>query len=228
MTSYTTVADAKVFARLMSYKDLGFETEDDYTDHINDLIEMCSRRIDRFCHRPDNFFSGGTLGVTVTEYQDGIAERYSHLPALGEREDAYDAYRATFWLRHTPIILVTSIHENEADIGEADSYTAITKYRFNSETGEVRIATGEVPAEGTKNVRFIYTAGYKTGETPVEVEQATATLAGNYIQARAQEYTTQSIHWGRPTPFAIQRPEIFTADIKDMLESYKKKRMAML
>lgn len=228
MTNYASVSDAKTFARLISYKDLGFSSEDDYTDHVNDLLKACSRRIDRYCHRPDNFFAGphdsGGTGITITEYHDGKLTRKSHRYQLTERVDAHDIYRQTYWIEHTPIIAITSVKENIASIGSSDSWTTITDYRLSNDTGRLVFKAGAEPDEGVKNVQIIYTAGYLIDAIPDEIREATGMLAGNYLQARAQEYTTQHIQWGRPTTLDIKRPEIFTQDIKDLLEPYVKKR----
>jgi len=221
MAVYANVADAKVFARLISYKDLGFEDEDQYTDHVNALLKMCSRRIDRYCKRPNDYFQD--TGVTITEYHTGkVAYPDRFYSYLDEREDAYNAWRFVYWFKQTPIVSITSIKRRTSDLGESEVWSAITKYAYNADTGELQIKQSQAPAAGIKRLELVYKAGYTT--TPEEVREACAMLAGNYLQARAQEYTTQHVAWGRPMPLDIRRPEIFTQDIKDTLEPYRKKR----
>lgn len=221
MAVYGDVANAKVFARLISFKDLGFEDDDEYTSHVSDLLKTCSRRIDRFCKRPNDYFQAG--GVAITEYHDGKAQRdETRFYPLSERKDVYDEWRYTYWTRQTPVVSFTSIKKRTSAIGETEVWTAITGYTSNEATGEVRIKSSQAPSEGTKRLEIIYTAGYSA--MPEDVREACEMLAGNYLQARAQEYTTQHIAWGRPSALDIRRPEIFTQDIKDTLESYRKKR----
>jgi len=200
---------------------LGFEDEDEYTDHVNDLTKMCSRQIDRHCKRPDDYFQDG--GATVTEYHKGKAARPARYYQLDERKDAHDAWRYTYWFKQTPVISITSLQRRTSGVGETEAWSDITMYTYDADTGELQIKSSQAPAAGIKRLKIVYAAGYAA--TPEEVREACGMLAGNYLQARAQEYTTQHVQWGRPTPLDIKRPEIFTEIIKDMLNPYVKRRV---
>lgn len=216
---YCVIDDIKEMAPII-YQDLGFDEESTYDKFIDRLISRASRRIDRYCNRPDDFFYGGS---TVTEYHDGQATRSTYLHQETEMSDVYNLKRRTYFVDHTPIISVTSVHENEAAIGATDSWSAITKYRYDSNTGRFVFAEQSAPDEGIKNVRIIYVAGYSI--VPDEIKWACEELVANSIKALVQQGLNAKIRFARPTPIAFSTPEVFTDAIREKLDSYKKRRM---
>ena len=204
--NYCGVAKARRYARMISYEDLGFTSDDAYSDHVEERIEAASREIDRYCKRPDDFFNGG---ATLTEYHDGKPV-----------ESGYEAKRI-FWLKQYPVITVTSVHVNKAGIGETDDWQEITKYRHSSSTGKVVMASA--PASGHENVRFTYTAGYAS--VPADVGEVCASLVANELHMKAQHYSTQLVKWERPATFEFTAPEVFTKDMKRKLAPYVKRRI---
>jgi len=221
MTKYCDVDMAKRFARLISFKDLGLEDDDEYTDHVDELIKVASARIDRYCKRPSGFFDAG--GASVTEYHDGKSARdETRFYPLNERKDAYDEWRYTYWTKQTPIISITSIHKRTSAIGVTEAWSEITAYNYIADTGQIRLKSSVAPSEGMKRLRIIYAAGYAS--RPDDIELACAMLVSHYLQGFVQQDLTQRVQWSRPTIPDFARPQVFTEDIKALLEPFKKKR----
>lgn len=222
MVLYTNVKGVLEYARLVSKEDLGYTDEDEWRRHITTMIKSASRDIDRYCRRNNDFFSGG---ATITEYHDGHPLPESDYPSLTWMEDESLDDRRIFWFKEFPIISVTSIHVNLADVGTADNYSEITSgyYRFNTQTGKIIIAKSKTPNVGHQNVRLIYVAGYST--VPDEVAEVCAQLVANRLLGEAQQYGSQLTKWGSPTAPDYQVPTFLTKDMKRRLDPYKKRRV---
>ena len=221
MTEYTTVRQAKNFARIVNIKDLGFDREDDYTDHVKDVVEHASRFIDDYCKRPDDFFNGG---ATLTEYHDGKPKRSADFYNLYENKKATREYRRMFYLEHYPIISVTTVRENEASIGSADDWKtrAETDYRLDTSNGMLMFSLTMIPAEGFKNVEVVYKAGYAT--TPSVIAWVAAELTGNWLRASVADRSAQWINLPRPSTIEFATPETFSKEMKEKLKPYVKRR----
>lgn len=223
MANYCTVQQTIASAKLVNYKDLGFEDRDEYKDYVADKVEYASRHIDDFCQRPADYFNGG---ATVTEYHDGKSKRSADFPTFYEADQADIKRRRTFFLRQTPVISVTTVKENEASIGSSDDWktrTETTHYRVNKKMGRLRFSTSYIPDEGTDNVEFVYKAGYST--TPKVVEEICRQLIANSLQAEAGDRSAQYIRLARPEPFDFSSPQIFTDEMKARLKRYVKRRV---
>jgi len=216
---YCSVDDVKELTPII-YQDLGFDSEDNYNKFLNRTILKASRRIDRFCNRPNDFFNGG---ATITEYFDGKPSRSSFMYPDTERTEIYLLDRRTYWLTHTPVLSVTSVQKNTASIGETDNWVDITKYRLNTETGRLVIASTVAPPEGVQNVKVVYVAGYTS--VPDEVRMACEELVSNYVKTLVQQGLEAKIRFTRPVPITFSQPLVFTDGIKELLEPYKKRRM---
>lgn len=221
MTIYCGVEQAKRFASLVNYKDLGFATMDEYEDHVEDLIKNVSRFIDKLCKRPDDFFNGG---ATITEYHNGRPRRSSDFPDLYADQKASRELRSRFYLEQYPIITVTSVKENEAQIGSADDWVAklTTDYRLDTRNGILKFSLVETPNEGFKNIEVVYKAGYAT--TPAIISWVCAEIIGNFLQAAVGDRSNQWIQMARPTPFDFATPAIFTKEMERRLKPYVKRR----
>lgn len=220
-TKYCGVEQAKRFARLVNYKDLGVTTVDEYNDYVEDMITNVSRFIDNFCKRPDDFFNGG---ATITEFHNGRPKRSSDFPDLYADQKASRELRKTFYLAQYPIITVTSVKENEAQIGSADDWVAklTTDYRLDTRNGILKFSLVETPNEGFKNVEVIYKAGYAT--TPAIISWVCAEIIGNFLQAAVGDRSSQWIQMARPTPFDFATPAVFTKEMERRLNPYMKRR----
>lgn len=221
MAQYCTLQQAIRFARLVSYEDLGFDNRGEFEDHVNEIVEGASRFIDDYCKRPDDFFSGG---ATITEYHDGYEGRSPDFTEFYYDQNADEERRKTFYLNHYPIISVTSVKENTASIGNADSWStrATTDYRLNVNNGILKFSVGRTPKEGFKNVEFIYVAGYAS--IPQLVNWVCGELVGNFLQAGVGDRSAQYIQMARPTALDFANPQTFTKEMERKLKRYVKRR----
>jgi len=222
-TYYCNLPQAKAAARLVNWKDLGFDEETEYDAYVKEIIGMASRYIDDHCQRPADYFNGG---ATVTEYHDGKEKRSSDFATFHEAEQADIKRRRTFYLRQTPAISITTIKENVAVIGSSDDWktrTETTHYRPNLKMGRIRFASGYIPNEGTDNIEFIYVAGYSS--VPKVVEWVCSEMVGNYLQGGIGDRSAQYIRLARPEPMDFSSPQIFTKEMKERLQRYVKRRI---
>jgi hypothetical protein len=217
---YCNISQIKDWAIEMAYQDLGFDEESKYDIFVESLIDRASRFIDRQCNVPDDFFSGG---CTVTEYQDGQAESSTLDYPDTERSIRFGLTQRTYRFGYVPVISVTTIHKNIAGIGEADSWTQITKYRANNSTGRLIISSAQSPLEGTDNLRLIYKAGYST--LPEDIRFACEELVGNMLRAMVQHKMAAKVRFVQPKLVSFSSPEVFTDSVKEKLAIYRQRRM---
>ena len=220
MVDYCLVDDVKDYG-VPDYQELGFEAENDYDKFISRLIARASRMADRYCNRPDGFFNGG---ATVTDYFDVKEEDSTfHYPET-ERTGIYDVYRRTFFASQSPIVSITSIHKNTANLGDTPSWTEITAYYMDSDTGRIVIKDTVAPTNGIGNLRVIYKAGYAT--EPDEIKWACEELVVNGLNGMLQDSLNSKIRFTRPVPSSFSSAKVFTDAIKEKLTPYKKRRSA--
>jgi len=213
---YCSVDDVREMTPI-NYKDLGFTNEDNYNKYILRLTELASRFIDGETQRPTEFFQTG--GVTIIEYFDGVGSTPpSGMYLFPEQEEAWKSSARRIYLSQRPVLSITSVEENKAEIGETDDWQQITKYRWYKR-GEIIFASDAIPAKGYKNVRVTYTAGYT--ETPRDIQMACARLVVNMIHKLMSDKSTSFISFQRPTALNFTLPEILTEDIKAVLKRYK-------
>jgi len=216
MTNYCTIDRAKQAAKI-EYKTLGFGDSDSYNNWLKDVIEGASRFIDNYCNRPENFFQPS--GVSITEYHNGIgASPPSGMHEFSEAEESWEESSATIFTRQRPILSITTIKENKASIGEADNLQSITAYRWFKH-GEIVFASSAIPAKGIKNIEIVYIIGYS--QTPVDIQLACAQLVSNLIHKKLSDKTTAYTSFEKPAAINFGMPDIYTANVKTLLDHYK-------
>jgi len=160
------------------------------------------------------------MGTYVTEYQNG--NRYvTSEGKYAETVRTTDALmkRRTYRLRQSPVLSVTSIKHNDQAIGESASWTEITAYDLDTETGELIFGGSVTVYEGNKNLEFIYVAGYES--VPDEVEWACEELVANALKKAIADNLNARVKFPRPSMITMSNEEVFTKEIKGMLEPYK-------
>jgi len=224
MSDYVSVSKVKKFLQNISYKDLGFSTQAELDIFINEILPMASRFIDRHCNRPDNFFAAG--GATVTEDFNGIGTSPPSEYLQYAREIEIWQQRARlFNLSERPIISITSVEELVSG-----SWTARTKgdgssYDYRQVGGQIYFWKN-IPAQGWKNLKVVYVAGYST--IPSDIEWVCARLIANEIQAASEDRMASTVSLGRPGLIDFEDPKIFSKDLAERLESYRKVSMGVL
>jgi len=206
--------------RAIDYKDLVGQdgTPQDYYDYIMERIEEASRFFDGATQQEMKFFQ--TAGIEVTEYCSGLG---STPPAgmyeFSEAQISWKDSAARMFMKASPILSVTSIHKNTAQIGDTESWTAITKYAWFS-YGEIVFNQTSIPPKGIKNVRIIYKVGYST--TPIDIKMAVTRLIVNLIHKLVSDRTTTFVSFARPTAINFAMPDILTPDIQGVIKRYKR------
>ncbi len=211
---YCTVAKAKDAIGL-TYEELGYMDDDAYETAISNTIDRASRLIDRYCNRPTGFFNGGATQTDYFDAQSVNSAAYAGTNRYANRNDAKREYHLT----QTPVISITSVYKNTADIG-SNSWVAITSYRSNLTSGRIIIASGSEPDSGYENLRVIYECGYST--VPDEVRYACEDLVGNAYKKAHADYNNSRIRLSAPRSIMLGGDQVFTQDIKDRLAAYRK------
>ena len=80
-----------------------------------------------------------------------------------------------------------------------------------------------LPDEGVLNMRFIYVAGYAS--VPDEIRWACEDLVGNALKKMQQDALNGHVRFRNPAPIAFGNETVFTSDIKQLLEPYRKTRV---
>jgi hypothetical protein len=220
MKKYCQADIAKEMAVGIVYQDLGYDDEDKFDSFISSIIDRASRFIDRATNRPDDFFNGG---VAITEYKDGKEDQSRVLYSDSERAAIQDEARRTYFLMHQPVLTVTSISKNIAQLGSADSWSTITKYRLNLTSGRLVIASGSAPSQGIDNLKIVYTAGFAA--VPTDIKFACEELTANQLKALIQQGMAAKVRFAQPTLINFSNPKIFTDGIKEQLSPYISRRI---
>lgn len=214
---YCTVSQLKSHIQSIKMGEFGFTNESNYDDWLETLLIRASRFIDSYCERPDNFFIAG--GVSQTQYFSGSGVTPpAGMYEFSESAEDWEQKAGTLFLSQRPVLSITSVHENKADIGEADDWQLITAYRW-LEHGEVVFAIDAIPAAGIKNIRVVYIIGFSG--TPRNVEMACCTLVVNLLHKELSDKMQGFTSFTRPTALNFGSPQVFTADIKTILDRYK-------
>ncbi|MFA5307152.1 MAG: hypothetical protein WC365_06925 [Candidatus Babeliales bacterium] len=221
---YCALANISAMPDVPGYQELNFTSQSDFEDYVSRLIDRASRHIDRYTRRPTAFFNGG---ATVTEYQNGNSSSLEGVYPDTARAGKLDIKNKVYRLSQSPIISVTSVNHNTAAIGEVEAWTAITAYHLDSETGELvfanTVAINEKSNYYAKNLRFIYVAGYAS--VPDEVEQACEELVANALKKAITDNLNARVRFGRPAAISMSGKEVFTDEIKEMLNPYQQVRL---
>jgi len=192
-------------------------TVQDYYDYLTTLIEQASRFIDGETQRETNFFEEG--GLSLIEYFSGIGSPVpTGLYEFTEQAEAWQTKAASLFLTQRPVLSITKIEENSAEIGAVDVWSEITKYRWFTH-GEIVFASDSIPAKGTKNVRVTYVGGYT--KTPIDIQMACTRLIVNMIHKTISDRTAAFVSFARPTAINFAMPEVLTPDIKGVLLRYR-------
>jgi len=190
-------------------------TIQDYCDFITQKIEDASRFFDGETQNPIGFFQEG--GIEIVEYADGKgATAPADYPwtTTGWTESA-----ATFFLESRPVLNISKIEENKAEIGETEDWQETTKFLWYKH-GEIVFATASIPAKARKNVKITYKAGYNI--TPLDVQMAIARLVVNLIHKLVSDRTTSFISFARPTAINFGMPDVLTPDVKTVIQRYRR------
>lgn len=218
-SDYLDIPTLRTGIKPIDYKDLVGKdgTIQDYYDYLSILIEQASRFVDGETQRASEFFK--TKGVTVIEYFNGIGSTPPEgLYEFDEETDAWKDSSSRLYLSQRPVLSITTIETNSADIGETDVWTATTKYRWYGH-GEIVFSASATPAKGIKNVRVTYKAGYAT--TPRDIEMVCMRLIINTVNKLIADRTASFISFARPQSVNFATPDIFTPDIRIILNRYK-------
>ncbi len=214
-TQYCTVAKAKESAGYL-YTELGFASDVLYEAYIAESLDRLSRAIDRFTQRPDGFFNGG---ATITEIVDAKTQSTA-LYSNTDRAASQAISKREYFLKHAPVISVTSVAKNTADIGSSDSWTTISASSYRRSDNRIVFSSSADPSEGQMNVRFIYVAGYNT--VPNEIRWACEDLYANVAKKALQDQTNGRVRFTRAAPISFKNEAVFTDDVKLILEPYRK------
>ena len=220
MKKYCQSEQAKEMSVGIVYQDLGYDDEDKFDSFVSSIIDRASRFIDRITNRPDDFFSGG---VAITEYKDGKEDMSRVLSSDSERAAIQDEARRTYFLMHQPVLTVSSISKNVAQLGSTDSWTAITKYRLNLTSGRLVIASGSAPSQGIDNLKIVYTAGFTT--VPTDIRFVCEELVANQLKALVQQGMAVKVRFAQPTLVNFSNPKVLTESIKERLAPYTSRRI---
>jgi hypothetical protein len=201
------------------YQELNFSSQDDYESYVGRLIDRASRQIDRFTRRPSGFFNGG---ASITEYQDGEPFQsgvYSDTVRAAKNE----IRRKLYHLGQSPVVSISSVAHNNNSMGASPVWDTTTDYQLDTATGEVSFASSVTINDGIKNLRFVYVAGYAS--VPDEIEQACEELVANAIKKATIDNLNARVRFGKPSAISMTNKEVFTDEIKEMLEPYKQVRI---
>ena len=216
---YTSIPTVCMGIKSIDFKELVGKdgTHQDYYDYLNTMIEQASRFIDGETQRAEQFFKKN--GIAIIEHFDGVGSTPpSCLYEFDEETDAWQDHASRIYLSQRPVLSVTTIEINSADIGETDAWTTETKFRWHNR-GEIVFAASAIPAKGTKNVRITYKGGY--AETPLDIEMACMRLIINSIHKLIADRTATFVSFARPQAINFATPDILTPDIKMILNRYK-------
>lgn len=202
----------------VTYLELGLATEGDFQDLVDRLILRASRLIDRYCNLPDSFLYGGSV---VTQITDGNEEDSESTYDGSERQSQKTYDNRVYVLDYTPIVGMTGVYENTASIGETEVWVELLSYTYNAKSGRLVFSANDFPAEGVDNVKFVYTAGYET--LPSEIEMACEELVQNAIMRMNKNQLNAKVRFGAAQPINTQPTIQLTPDIKQMLDPYKRR-----
>jgi hypothetical protein len=218
-SDYVDIPTLRTGIKPIDYKDLVGKdgTIQDYYDYLSILIDQASRFVDGETQRVSQFFQKN--GVSIIEYFDGVGSvPPDGLYEFDEETDAWKDVSSRLYLSQRPVLSVTTVEENSADIGDTDVWTATTKYRWY-DRGEIVFSASAIPAKGVKNVRITYKAGYTI--TPRDIEMVCMRLIVNTIHKLIADRTATFVSFARPQAVNFATPDIFTPDIKTILNRYK-------
>lgn len=204
----------------VTYLELGLTTEEDFHDLVDRLILRASRLIDRYCGVDDSFFFGGAI---VTQIVDGNEEDTEDVYDGTHRQSSKTYENRVYILDYTPVIGMTGVYENTAAIGEAEVWVELLSYSYNATSGRLVFSANDYPSEGVDNVKFVYTAGYAS--CPSEVTMACEELVQNGIMKMNKNQLNAKVRFGAASPIETQPTISITADIKQMLDPYKRKNL---
>ncbi|MCW3994921.1 MAG: hypothetical protein NWE98_02075 [Candidatus Bathyarchaeota archaeon] len=201
----------------VTYPELGFENENAFETAISRLITRASRLIDRYCGVPDNFFNGG---AQITQINDGSTEdsEFTYDGSLRQLKKSFD--NRVYILDFTPVIQISGVYENTALTG-SPVWVEITNYSFNPVTGRIVFSNQDFPASGVDNVKFVYTAGYET--LPSEIELACEELVQNALMKMNKNQLNAKIRFGAAQPIETQPTLQINSEIKEALNPYKRR-----
>lgn len=194
--------DLTTKANVKEYLSITGTSDDDFIDN---LIARASEAIENYCKRKFN-------SETLTEYYDG---KGSNRIVLDRR----------------PVISITSIHDDtDREYGSA-TLVAASDYVLYEDRGIVEYDASERTftstkayfADGQKNVKVVYVAGYST--IPTDVEQACIMLVAllyNRGEQRADGIKTEA---QAGTYNVAYVGTLMIPEIKQLLERYKEWRI---
>jgi len=215
MTLYCTVDNVKQFAGTITFQDMGFETEDQYSEYVDFIIEGASRYLDLYCNKTENFFQNA--GVSITEYFNGRGgSPPGYWMLTGERIARWQKGARTFKLEKQPILSITTFQEL---IGS--TWTT----RTEGDASDFRHVNGviymlrNIPREGWENVKITYKGGFLL--SPKAIQLATAMLVANYVQLKTRDRSVSVIQFRRPAALEFADPGVMTPEIKGILMQYK-------
>lgn len=141
--------DLTTLTKVKAY--LGISNTDDDT-LLEALIDSVSEAVEHYCGRQ-------FAQAERTEYHDGLGA-------------------SSLVLRCRPISAITQIYDDPSQMFSESSGVDASRYVFYPEEGIVELTGGSF-ADGRRNVKIIYTAGFAT--VPPAVEQAANILVGHFF-----------------------------------------------
>ncbi|KAA3609386.1 MAG: hypothetical protein DWQ01_08620 [Planctomycetota bacterium] len=181
-------------SEVKTYLGVGGTNEDDF---LNAVIPQAEAAAARFCRR-DSFESGN-----FTELFDG----------RGMNE---------VWLRNTPILSVSSVHDDIENNFDSNTELAASDFAFSAdgqlwlkpsaELGSRFLRRGWF-ANGTNNVRVVYDGGYTAQTVPHDLRLALMELIG-FVRGKAGTEAFSSINVGSYA--RVMRPAFADAWPKDI------------
>jgi len=148
VTLYCTVEDVADYLNM----EIRNDTEIVY-DQVERMIKNVTSQIDM---ETNSSFKVNTISTSDYEYHDGVGGKIS--------VDGLEDSRTEYWLRHTPVISITSLDVTTAeDTTDSPTWNSLTEnndYYLDKDTGRIDIVTSSYfPPKGNKRIRVAYTWG---------------------------------------------------------------------
>lgn len=198
-------------------------TANQWAAYVATVIAAADSIVHQFCNR-------GSFAVTsYTDYHSGRGR-------TGENGRAYREIDRVFIPYEQPVTAVTTVHEDVSTVSSVASWT-LRAVRSGSVAGDYQVLEKEelvrirfhenVPKEGYGNVKIVYTAGYATSHIAYAAAKlASLELSANVLARKKRDQQAQ-VAAREPTKtgadmFQMQRPDIFTKEIQEILQPYRR------
>jgi hypothetical protein len=198
-------------------------TSNQWASYLATVMASAESIVNQYCNR------SSFEVVSYTEYHSGRGR-------TGENGRAYRELDRVIIPFQQPVVTLTSVHEDISDVTSAESWTERVA-RSELVPGDFQVIVKEnltrirfhdnVPRLGSGNVKIVYTAGYATDHPAYAAAKLAALELCANIMARKKRDQQAQVASREPTKnaadmFQIQRPDVFTQEIQDLLQPYRR------